>query len=205
MTDLVFATLSYPPQTAAAEMTVLPKSLVNDIGDCFFKIEDSITNIFLPALFGETLQTCNYCCKLAALPAKFAGLGIPNPSATSEDKHKASTFMCSYLLVALQGFKSFSLTEHQFIRTAITAELKVYRSVQLESTFNLVLGKLDCNTRITILQGKEMGQWLSIMLSMLNGTKLSMQVAMPGQVVTCHHTVMGVVQSSVSAMHLSAM
>jgi hypothetical protein len=62
VTDLAFAALSHP-QTAFAG---LQKSLqhewqfvqrvIGDIGDCFDDVKDSITNIFLPMLFGESLQ-----------------------------------------------------------------------------------------------------------------------------------------------------
>jgi hypothetical protein len=181
VTDLAFVALSHP-QTAFAG---LQKSLqhewqfvqrvIADIGDCFFDVEDSITNIFLPALFGETLQNCDYRRKLAALPVKFAGLGIPDPSATSESNFEASTLVCSHLLAAFRGVEPFSSMEHQSVRTAVTTELKLRRSVQLDSTLDSILGTLDCDTRRTILRGKETGPWLSVMPSTLNGTELSTQ------------------------------
>jgi hypothetical protein len=68
MTDLAFTAISHP-QTAFAG---LQKSLqhewqfvqrvIDDIGDCFFDIEDSITNIFLPALLGNP-------CRIATIVA----------------------------------------------------------------------------------------------------------------------------------------
>jgi hypothetical protein len=63
MTDLAFAAISHP-QTAFAGLWKLLQHLwqliqrvIRDIGDCFFDIKDTITSIFLPALFGESLQT----------------------------------------------------------------------------------------------------------------------------------------------------
>jgi hypothetical protein len=104
LTGLAFAALSHP-QTAFAG---LQKSLqhewqfiqrvIYDIGDCFFDVEAAITDIFLPALYGETLKDCTYCCHLSALPVKFAALALPDPSVSSEGNYEASTLVCSHIL-----------------------------------------------------------------------------------------------------------
>jgi hypothetical protein len=89
-----FATLSHP-QTAFPGLQKLPQhewkfvqQVIDNIGGCFFDIEDSISNIFLPALLGESLQTCNYHPKLAPLiPVTFSGLRtLPDPSAAPGTK-----------------------------------------------------------------------------------------------------------------------
>jgi hypothetical protein len=99
VTDLAFAALSHP-QTAFAG---LQKSLrhechfiqrvIDDIGDCFFDVEAGIADIFLPTLYGETLKDCTYRRNLSALPVKFAGLALPDPSASSEGNYEASTLV----------------------------------------------------------------------------------------------------------------
>jgi hypothetical protein len=130
VSDLAFAAISHP-QTAFAGLQKLlqhkwqfVQQVIEDIGDCFFDIEDTITNIFLPPPFGESLQTCNYHHKLAALPVKFAGLAIPDPSATSEENFVASTLVCSHLLTAFRGVELFSfLTELQSVRAAVAPRL----------------------------------------------------------------------------------
>jgi hypothetical protein len=62
--------------------------VIEDIGDCFFEIEDSITNIIVSFLFWRIpAELCDFHCKLAiVVPVKFSGIAIPNPSATSDDK-----------------------------------------------------------------------------------------------------------------------
>jgi hypothetical protein len=55
------------------------------------------------------------------------------------------------------------------------AELKVRRAALHDSTLDSILEDLDCDTRRTLLQGKETGKWLSVMPSILNGTELSPQ------------------------------
>jgi hypothetical protein len=135
--------------------------VIDDIGDCFFDVDAAIADIFLPALYGETLKDCTYRRNLSALPIKFAGLTLPDPTASSEGNYEASTLVCSHILEAFRGTESFSSADHQSLRKAVTAEIKTRH--------------LDYDTRRTILRGKETGQWLSVMPSTLNGTKLSAQ------------------------------
>jgi hypothetical protein len=100
VTDLALTTFSHP-QTAFAS---LQKSLqhekhfiqkvIDDIGDFFSYVKVAITNIFLLALNGESLKDFTYRRNLSALPVKFAGLAIPDPSASSESNCKASTLEC---------------------------------------------------------------------------------------------------------------
>jgi hypothetical protein len=181
VTDLAFAALSHP-QTAFAG---LQKSLqhewqfiqrvIDDIGDCFFDVETAIADIFLPALYGETLKDCTYRRNLSALPVKFAGLALPDPTASSEDNYEGSPLVCSHILAAFRGIESFSSADHQSLRKAVTAEIKTRRSDKQDSTLSTILADLDYDTRRTILRGKETGQWLSVMPSTLNGTELSAQ------------------------------
>jgi hypothetical protein len=89
------------------------------------------------------LQDCDYRRKLASLPVKYAGLAIPDPSAASEDNYEASTLVCSHLLAAFQGVEAFSSTEHQSVRTTVTAELKVRKNACHESTLESSLVKMD--------------------------------------------------------------
>jgi hypothetical protein len=164
VTALAFAALSHP-QTAFAG---LQKSLqhewqfiqrvIDDIGDCFFDVEAAITDIILPALYGETLKDCTYRRNLSALPVKFTGLTLPDPSASSESNYETSTLVCSHILAAFRGTKSFSSADHQSLPKVVTAEIKAHRSDKQDSTLSTILLDLDCDTRRTILQGKETGQ-----------------------------------------------
>jgi hypothetical protein len=94
---------------------------------------------------------------LATLPktmistAAFAGLALPNPSASSEGNYKASTLMCSHILAAFRGAGSFSFADHQSVCKMVTAEIKAHGSDKHDSTLHSILADLDCNTRITIL------------------------------------------------------
>jgi hypothetical protein len=140
VTDLAFAALSHP-QTAFAG---LQKSLqhewqfiqrvIEDIGDCFFDLEEAINDVFLPALYSKSLKDCNYCRKLSALPVKYAGLTIPDPSATSEENFEASTLVCSHLLAAFRGVEPSSSHDHKTIQMAVITVLRSCRAEKMDST-----------------------------------------------------------------------
>jgi hypothetical protein len=180
VTDLAFTALSHP-QTAFAG---LQKSLqhewqfvqrvIDGIGDSFSPLEEAISNIFLPALFGDSLASDNRR-ELAELPVKSAGLALPDPTDTSAGCYKASTLVCSHLLEAFRGVVPFNSADHQAVRASVTAELKSRKTVKDETTLSTLLAPMDCDTRRTIRRGTETGQWLSVMPSTLNGTELSSQ------------------------------
>jgi hypothetical protein len=75
----------------------------------------------------------------------------------------------------IRGVESFSPAKHLSVRQTVMTELKARRTALNESTRDSLLEDLDCNTCRTLLRGKETGQWLSVMPSTLNGTKLSPQ------------------------------
>jgi hypothetical protein len=76
--------------------------VIDDIGDCFFNMEEAITNIFLPAFYCDS-QDCSYRHNLSALSVKHADLAIPNPSTTSEENYEVSTLLvCSHPLAAFR-------------------------------------------------------------------------------------------------------
>jgi hypothetical protein len=65
----------------------------------------------------------------------------------------------------VRGTESFSSADHQSVCKAVTAEIKSHRTDKQDSILSSILVDLDCDTRRTILQGKERGQWLSVMPS----------------------------------------
>jgi hypothetical protein len=83
--------------------------------------------------------------------------------------------VCSRILAAFRGTESFSSADHQSVCKAVTAEVKSRRTDKQDSTLSSILADLDCDTHRTILRGKEIGQWLSVMPSTLNGTERSAQ------------------------------
>jgi hypothetical protein len=115
------------------------------------KLKWAIINIFLPALYGESLKDCTYRHNIAALPVKFSDLALPDPSVNSESNYDVSTLVCSHLLAAFRGTDSFSSTNHKSEQTAVMAEYKSRRTEKLHSTLTNIHVELDCKTcRTTI-------------------------------------------------------
>jgi hypothetical protein len=145
VTDLAFAALSHPQTAFAGLQKFLQhewqfiQRVIDNIGDCFFDVEAAIADIFLPALYGETLKDCTYRRYLSALPVKFAGLALPDPTASSEGNYQASTLVCSHILAAFRGTESFSSVDHQSLCKAVTAEIKACRSDKKDSTLSTIL------------------------------------------------------------------
>jgi hypothetical protein len=69
------------------------------------------------------------------------------------------------------------LADHVTIICEVQCELKA--RTKLSNNMDLlafIVNKLSCNDRTrTILQGKDTGQWLMVLPSMINGTELSTQ------------------------------
>jgi hypothetical protein len=183
VTYLAFTALSHP-QTALAG---LHKSLqqewqffqrvIDGIGDDLAPIEEAISNLFLPDLFGDSIE-CNYRHKsqTSGAPSQERRPSPPNPIDTSGSSYKVSMLVCSHILEAFRGTIPFSSTDHKSVRASVTIKLKLHSRTELnETALTLVLDQLDCNTHRTIKQGTETGQWLSVLPFTIKGTKLSVQ------------------------------
>jgi hypothetical protein len=95
------------PQTAYAG---LQKSLQQEwqfwqrvtegLGPEFLAITNAINYNFLPALFGIESVTGTHR-ELASLPVKFAGLALPDPTASAKTNWTASTIICGHIIAAI--------------------------------------------------------------------------------------------------------
>jgi hypothetical protein len=122
------------------------QQVVKGIRGKFSAIEESMDVLFLPTLLSDKLEECN-----RKLPMKFVGLALPYPVASSEPNFEASTLVCSHLLAAFRGVVPFSPDEHCSLRTTVTKELKIQKAALNESSLDLILKDLDCDTHMTLL------------------------------------------------------
>jgi hypothetical protein len=116
--ELASVAVDYP-QSA---YTALQKSLqqewqpvqrvVKDIGDAFTDVDRAISQIFLPALFGDDFDEDDYRLRLGGLPVKHAGMALPDPIASAKSNYEASTLVNVHLLAALKGNEVFRSAEH---------------------------------------------------------------------------------------------
>ena len=180
----VNALASVAPAYPQAAYTGLQKSLqqewqfvqcvTRDIGPQFTDVAAAISQKFLPALFGASLEATDPRCALAGLPVKHAGLALPSPVATAEWNYKASTLAVSHLFAALRGRVEFHTLDHQSVILAVRLALTARRNERHDQALAAIVSQIPCcDTRRTLFRGKLTGQWLSVVPSAVNGTELS--------------------------------
>ena len=69
--------------------------VVQECGDLFEPVEEMICDKFLPQLLGSEFTPEDGA--VFALPVKFAGLGIPNPTTTAKNAFRTSKRAASHL------------------------------------------------------------------------------------------------------------
>ncbi len=149
--------------------------VVSDIGDQFAEVENAISHTFLPALFDEVIPDDDPRLKLACLPVKHAGLALPDPTASAQTNFDASILVCSHLLAAIRGVDKFRTADHKAVIHGVKAELKSRNQAKYEKELTSIVANFSCDDRRTILRGKDTGQWLSAVPSLVNGTELARQ------------------------------
>eukprot|EP00978_Attheya_sp_CCMP212_P031803 scaffold121609_cov39-Attheya_sp.AAC.1 len=83
-------------------------------GGEFSKVEAALTEVFLPALFGETTPTCSHLRKVTALPVKVSGgLSIPNAKYSATKIFSMLVDCCSLLVNVIMGQATWSHLDHK--------------------------------------------------------------------------------------------
>ena len=86
--------------------------VIPDIGPLFAPLEEAISSLFLPAIFGDDVIDPTIR-DITSLPVKFCGLGIPNPVSSSPSNLQNSQVSCSLLIQAVQCESVFRLVDHR--------------------------------------------------------------------------------------------
>jgi hypothetical protein len=129
---------------------------------------------FLPALFGvESVSDTQR--QLASLPVKFAGLAIPDPTATAETNWSASTVICGHIIAAIRGTTIYRSADHLSVLKNGKAELRKRSLESSKQAMESILQTLPTGESRTIRRGQQTGAWLSLLPSTVNGTELSAQ------------------------------
>jgi hypothetical protein len=130
---------------------------------------------FLPALFGDEYDKYDPHGEFVCLLVKYAGLKIPDPTASTKSNYDASILICSHLLATLWGVDGFRSSDHVATIHNCNAKLHIHNQERCDLDLESIVSALSCNNRMTILQGKEIGQRLSVLPSMVNGNVLLAQ------------------------------
>ena len=139
----------------------------------FAPIEEAIATHFLPALLDLAPEEVSSRRDLLALPVKYGGLGVPDPTRTGEEHYKASRRATESLTAALHpGGPAFDVARYT---KAATDAIKTGRAERAAASSDKMValvaraGKYEAR-RIT--RSTETGAWLTVMPMTWNGTGL---------------------------------
>ena len=135
---------SKQPQDAYAALTKsvmfewsFLQRIVPECGELFEPVEEMISDRFLPQLLGCELSTDER--TLFALPIKFAGLGIANPTATANSAFETSKTATKLLSTAIQGLARMDTREHHQSVTRTRSAHQASRKRENIAAFNTAL------------------------------------------------------------------
>ena len=170
------------PQTAYAG---LAKSLQHEwqylqrvtpeVGPQFAEVERALTEGFLPALLKESAEGVAAIREQLALPVRWAGLGVPDPTKTSTACYQASVGCTEDLSRSLLDRQDLDASGYAGRVRAERRGFKEARAIKHEAAFDRLSKAADVRTRRRMQRSKEGGQWLTVQPTLLNGTQLSME------------------------------
>ena len=141
VTDLTSVTQVFPQaaycglQKSLQQEWQFVQRVTKGIGPEFATIEQTLARIFLPTLFGDNYDYDEKDPRraLAALPVKWAGLAIPDPTTSAQPNYESSILLCSHILAAFRGVDEFRSTDHTKVIREVKAELKLRNAAKNES------------------------------------------------------------------------
>jgi hypothetical protein len=132
-----------------------------------------IAQIFLPALLNSTVDEIAKLRPLIALPVQHGGLGILDPTTTTDHCFSASTATTNLLTEWLINGTTLCALEHR--RYAATGRLAAKTSLRETHDANLtaILNNATPLEKRRIKRSKTTGAWLTTLPNTLNGSHLS--------------------------------
>ena len=167
------------PQTA---YTGLSKSLqhewayiqrvIPNIANELLPIQASITNTFLPSLFGHALQD-DYVSAMTSFPVQLGGLSLPNPRTDSPYNYQSSLLLASHLIRSLRGQEDFSVMTHLAMRKSISIRRTADLAQRHLALICEITKDLPPLTKRILDRGQSTGHWLSVFPSTFTDTLIS--------------------------------
>lgn len=147
--------------------------VIPNIAHHFAPVEEAISETFLPALFQTDKATVASIRKLVALSVRFAGLGIPDPTASAPVCHDASRTCTSGLTQSLLEGKDLDVVVYaKRIRTA-RIQVKADRHAWGTKALETIQADASARDARRMTRAMETGGWLTTLPNHLNGTALS--------------------------------
>ena len=148
--------------------------VIPDIAKELQPLQDTIVSSYLPNLFGTTFSSSHqYVNTIASLPIKHSGLSIHNPVSSSPNYYRDSQQLTSHLIDSLHDITVFSLPDHLALRKSVRVQIVKNHVMEYEASFDSITKSLPPLTRRILDRGKDTGQWLSVLPSVINDTTLA--------------------------------
>ena len=143
------------------------------LDQAFAPLEKAIAEIFLPALLASTVEEAAQLRSLIALPVRFGGLGIPDPTTTGAACFSASTDATSLLTQSLIQGSTICTQEHRKTAAISRSTTKDYLSNSHNASLKTILSTASPFDKRRIKRSSSTGAWLTTLPNILNGSDLS--------------------------------
>ena len=138
--------------------------IVPDCGDLFRPLEKVIGESFLPQLLGWEFSASAEERQLFALPVKFAGLGIIDPTTTAGAALETSRKATDHLSSAIQGRVEVNLRTHRQAVLAARSEHRIVRKARSGAVLSEVISSFSESKQRAVRRAADhpTGAWLSV-------------------------------------------
>jgi hypothetical protein len=168
------------PQTAYAglakslqsEWQYLQRVLPN-AGPAFAPVEEALATQFLPALLQEPEEIGPSFRDLLALPARKAGLGVPDPQLTAASCHSASKACTAELTRTLRAGTELDVNVHAEQASRARRRILKAKNTAEDATLDRLFTAARPNAVRRMKRARETGAWLTALPNAMNGTELS--------------------------------
>ena len=108
-----------------------------------------------------------------ALPVKFSGLGIPDPSKTAEGCHAASRSCTSSLTASIVGGRALDVAAYgKSVKEERREVAKARKAAHAKNLKDITRGRSD-KFKLSCQRGAESGNWLTVQPNRFTGTEFS--------------------------------
>jgi hypothetical protein len=139
----------------------------------FEPLDRVITEEYLPALLAEPSSLPAGLRERLALPARWSGVGIPNPCEIADECHRTSKALTPPLATSLCNRAWLNADDYSAGAVKAARAARVQRDVEAETAYTLLERAAAPLPKRALLRSKDNGAWLTTYPSYMNGTELS--------------------------------
>lgn len=155
------AALSSFTKAISHRWTYIQRTIPN-ISHLFLPLEEAIRDEFIPALIGRKVSDIER--RYLALPVRFGGIGISDPTTTADIEYYISATITKPLVdVIIAQEKDFANYDQQRV-AEIIQRTKTFKEDGLRDELREILELVDEKTKrsLTLAQEKGVGSWLTV-------------------------------------------